>query len=82
MSSTAEGQGNLLLVKDDQTVRRVVRMVLRSAGYGVDEADSGAAARHRLEKGRLDGAVLDLGLSDDRAGDVLAGLHAHEERPP
>jgi DNA-binding response OmpR family regulator len=82
VTSAVEGQRNLLVVEDDPTVRRVVGMVLRGAGYGVDAADSGAAALHRLEEGGLDGVVLDLGLPDGRAGDVLAWLHAHEERPP
>ncbi len=32
--------------------------------------------------GGIDAVVLDLGLPDSRAPDVLAWLHAHDEKPP
>ncbi len=80
--SEATEQGRVLVVEDDPAVRRVMRMMLRNAGFGVAEAESGAEALTTLEAGGVDGVVLDLGLADKRSDDVLAWLHAHHERPP
>jgi two-component system KDP operon response regulator KdpE len=59
-SSTMNG-AEVLLVDDDQQVRRVLRMTLMSAGYTVFEARTGEEA---LEKVQADGAadmiLLDL----------------------
>ena len=51
-SSTMNG-AEVLLVDDDQQVRRVLRMTLMSAGYTVFEARTGEEA---LEKVQADGA--------------------------
>ncbi len=72
----------ILLVEDDRAVRRVVRLALDRADFDVVEVDTGTRALTSLERGGIDVVVLDLGLPDSRAPDVLAWLHAHEEKPP
>lgn len=50
----------ILLVDDDPAVRDVTAMMLEDLGYGVIEADNGAAALDLLSKG----ARVDLMLAD------------------
>lgn len=53
--------GRVVVVDDDSTIRRVVRTVLESAGYAVDEAVDGAEALklvHGGERPRV--VVLDV----------------------
>ena len=72
----------LLIVEDDPTVRRVLTIAMRHAGFNVDAVDSGSEALARLERGGFAGVLLDMGLPDHRSGDVLDWLHAHNEQPP
>src|SRR5690242_17759372 len=54
----------VLVVEDDQQIRKVVVDALRSEGYGVEEVTDGAAAVHRLDQA-VDGicmVVLDMNL--------------------
>ncbi|HEY6006304.1 MAG TPA: response regulator, partial [Anaeromyxobacter sp.] len=64
----------VLVVEDDDLVRRVARRALESGGYGVVEAATVDEALSRLE----DGAAVDLVLSDvampGRSGLELASL--------
>jgi two-component system cell cycle sensor histidine kinase/response regulator CckA len=55
------GAGTVLLVEDDQAVRRLAKVVLTERGYRVLEADSGAAA---LEVAALHVGPIDLLLTD------------------
>lgn len=82
MADVATSVKLLLIVEDDSTVQRVLRIAMRHAGFDVEVVDSGRAAVARLERGGIAGVLLDLGLPDGRANDVLDWLHAHEEQPP
>ena len=72
----------ILLVEDDRAVSRVLRLMLDRSDFDVVEVDTGTRALASLEGGGIDAVVLDLGLPDARAPDVLAWLHAHDEKPP
>lgn len=72
----------LLIVEDNATLRRVLVIAMRHAGFEVHEAETGAAALEILEEGDIAGVLLDMGLPDNRSGEVLEWLHAHGERPP
>ena len=83
MSTATEKKSRvILLVEDEEALRRVVRLALVRSGFDVVDVDTGARALTRLARGGIDVVVLDLGLPDARAPDVLAWLHAHEEKPP
>jgi PAS domain S-box-containing protein len=71
----ARGTETILLVEDDDSVRRALRELLEDAGYGVVEAERGAAALARLEDGATQiGLVLtDLVMPDGMSGKELAG---------
>ena len=81
-AATKQKRPVILVVEDDGAVRRVVQLALDRSGFDVVEVDTGTRALARLEHGGIDAVVLDLGLPDARAPDVLAWLHAHDEKPP
>ena len=55
----------ILIVDDDERLRRTVSYHLRKEGYGVLEARNGKEMRQRLEKESIDLVILDLMLPDD-----------------
>ncbi|MDA8435033.1 MAG: response regulator [Actinomycetales bacterium] len=55
---------DLLVVEDDDQLRKALVLTLRSRGYVVHTAATGAAAIERVRSARLDVVVLDLGLPD------------------
>lgn len=64
----------ILIVEDDESLRRIVVRHLRSLGYRVAEADSAETAVEALEGGlRPDIVILDLNLPGDTGWDLLRG---------
>ena len=64
----------LLIVEDDESLRRIVVRHLRAQGYRVAEADSAEAAVAALDGGlRPDVVILDLNLPGDTGWDLLRG---------
>ena len=63
---------DLLVVEDDDQLRRALVLTLRSRGYVVHAAATGAEALDRVRSTRLDVVVLDLGLPD------IDGVHVIE----
>ena len=60
----------LLLVDDEVSIQRSVGPLLRSRGYQVDIAGTGAEALRRVADGAPDLIVLDLGLPDIEGTEV------------
>ncbi len=60
------GRGRVLVMESDGLIRNLVSLMLRTAGYQVDSAATGAEALHKLR--RLPPALAVIGL-----GEVLAG---------
>ena len=70
----ADGNGRVLIVEDDETLRQIVARHLRSQGYEVDEAPSAEAAVRALEGAwHPDVVLLDLNLPGDNGWDLLRG---------
>jgi DNA-binding response OmpR family regulator len=62
----------VLIVEDDESLRRIVSRHLRAQGYEVDEASSAEAAATALEGGLRPGVVLlDLNLPGATGWDLL-----------
>ena len=55
---------DLLVVEDDAALQKALALTLRSRGYSVVTASTGAQALERLGLSRLDVVILDLGLPD------------------
>jgi two-component system response regulator HydG len=63
--------GRLLVVDDQKNMRATTAMVLRQAGYLVDEAEDGAAALLRLEGSGYDVVLTDLRMPNVDGMEVL-----------
>jgi DNA-binding response OmpR family regulator len=71
MSSPAT---SVLLVEDDESLRRILARHLRRHGFHVDEAPSAEDATQTLERGaRPRVVVLDINLPGDNGWDLLRG---------
>src|SRR4051812_28582480 len=62
---------DLLLVDDEASLRRTVRVALESMGHQVADAATGEQAREQLGRGRFDLTFLDLRLGREQGLDLL-----------
>jgi two-component system KDP operon response regulator KdpE len=76
--NTMQALGRVLVVEDNQSVRRMLRFSLRDAGFDIAEAVTGAEALQTLENDAPEAIVLDLGLPDGLGGAVLEWLRQPE----
>ena len=63
----------ILIVEDDDDLRRLFRTALAIAGYSVEEASDGAAALQRIHYNPPDLVILDLSLP------TVSGFMVHQE---
>jgi two-component system KDP operon response regulator KdpE len=71
----------ILVVDDDETIRRTLRINLRARGYEVEEVGSGRDALSTLEDAPPDLVILDLGLPDLDGVEVLRRLRRSSRVP-
>jgi two-component system KDP operon response regulator KdpE len=64
----------LLIVEDETPMRKLLSAALASAGYQLDEADTGRHALQRAAQQPPDLVILDLGLPDMDGQEVLRQL--------
>jgi NtrC-family two-component system response regulator AlgB len=65
---------NILLIDDDQGLRKSIRMALETIGHRVHEAGDGTQAQELLAHNLFDVAFLDLKLGQEKGLDVLLSL--------
>jgi DNA-binding NtrC family response regulator len=63
--------GDVLIVDDEELIRRSLRMALEAEGYQVTTAKSGSEARSLLEREPPDCAIFDLRLGDANGLELL-----------
>jgi two-component system KDP operon response regulator KdpE len=80
MSESSE-PARILVIDDEQQIRRFLRISLRSQGYQVLEADRGQQGLELAAARNPDLVVLDLGLPDMDGKDVLRDLRAWTSVP-
>ena len=69
-----DGSRGILIVEDDESLRRIVARHLRARGYEVEEAASAEDATGALDDGLRPGVViLDVNLPGDTGWDLLRG---------
>jgi DNA-binding response OmpR family regulator len=68
----------VLVVEDDESVRRTLAVALSMANFLVLEASTGAAALAVLERNDPDAVVVDLRLPDRQGGAVLQRLRSQD----
>jgi two-component system KDP operon response regulator KdpE len=71
----------ILLVDDEPAIQKAVGPLLRSRGYEVDVAGTGAEALDLFEHRRPDLIVLDLGLPDLEGTEVCRRIRARSPAP-
>ncbi len=71
----------VLVVDDDEQIRRALRTSLRAQGYDVVETPDGAAALTVAMTAEPDLVILDLGLPDIDGTEVIRRLRAHSQVP-
>ncbi len=71
----------VLVVDDDEDVRRVLQLVFSEFGFEVEEAGTGSEAVDRLEGGDYDLVVLDLAMPEGDGFFVLTYLQSQQRRP-
>ena len=64
-------QPRILLVDDDDTLRRVLKDQMNLLGYPLDEAEDGLAALQKLENGNYSVMLLDINMPGMSGIDVL-----------
>jgi two-component system KDP operon response regulator KdpE len=73
----AERKADVLLVDDEEQIRRLLRYTLEEAGYSVREAATGRMALGEIALQAPDFVILDLGLPDTSGVEVLRALRLH-----
>lgn len=81
MTGRQEGAARVLVVDDDDTLRRALGINLRARGYEVLDAADGATALAVAARRPPDVVVLDLGLPDLDGVEVIAGLRGWSRAP-
>ena len=71
----------ILLIEDDASIRRFVRLALEDEGWQVFEADSAKRGLIEAASRQPDAVVLDLGLPDADGKAVIAELRAWSQLP-
>jgi two-component system response regulator HydG len=61
----------ILIVEDNETLRAGIRVSLEESGYGIQEADTGEEAIHKLETESFHVVVSDIKLGDMTGVDIL-----------
>ncbi len=76
-STEISGQGAILVVDDDPTVRHVVAEHIRHQGYKVIEADSGQAALQTAERQHIEAILLDLYMPGLTGWETIEALRSN-----
>ncbi|MEM7644012.1 MAG: response regulator [Pseudomonadota bacterium] len=71
----------VLVVDDDQKVRRLIRNTLEADGFAVAEAGDAAAARAHLARDRPDLVTLDLDLGGEDGLDLARDMRRDDDIP-
>lgn len=78
---SAAPPADILVIDDEVQIRRLLRLTLESAGYGVREAENGSLGLHEAAVRRPDAMILDLSLPDLPGLEVLRRLREWSRLP-
>jgi DNA-binding response OmpR family regulator len=73
----APSGATILLVEDEDSLRRVIKDLLQQEGYHICEARDGAEAMEQVDRHNPDLVLLDLNLPNVDGYQVLQKLRAH-----
>lgn len=75
-------QIKILIVEDEEPIRKLISKVLTSSGMFVYQAENGTKALEMLEKYRFDLVVLDILMEDISGYDVAKEIRKHDLQLP
>jgi DNA-binding response OmpR family regulator len=75
-----EGTPNILLVEDEESIRKLIRAALDPKSYSLTETTTGEEALQLLDEQRFDLLILDLRLDGMSGWDVLDAMRARRLR--
>lgn len=81
MAANTPARRRILIVDDDRALRHALAALLNDAGHTVDQAADGPEALGRIDSGRFDIVLLDIGLPGMSGLDVLAHARAAASPP-
>ena len=67
---------SILIADDDESIRKLVGIVLKRSGFAVDSARSGEEAIQKIDASFYDAILLDLNMRPGSGYDVIAHLEA------
>ncbi|HEX2046865.1 MAG TPA: response regulator transcription factor [Acidimicrobiales bacterium] len=76
MDEGVDGGARILVVDDDTSIRTLLRRLLTTEGYAVEEAGDGPTALEKIRAFAPDLLLLDIMMPGQDGLDVLAGLRA------
>jgi two-component system, NtrC family, response regulator len=68
-------QARILVIDDDENIRKVVCAILKDKGYEVDQAGSGGEAIAKTGQNHYDLMLVDIRLPDMEGTELLARIH-------
>src|SRR2546430_13738859 len=71
-------KGSILVVDDESEIREGLEVLLKSEGYGVSSAESGASGLAKLEQHPFDLLLLDVSLPDRNGLDLLREIRLRD----
>lgn len=69
-------RASILIVDDDESIRRTMGLILENEGYRTDSASSGKQALEKLEKSFYNAALLDIRLPDVEGTKLIKKMSA------
>lgn len=70
-----EKNSKILIVDDDETIRKVLETILRDEGYIIESVDTAKGAIEKTEKTFYNLALVDVRLPDMEGVELLTKLH-------
>lgn len=69
----------ILVVEDEERIRKVIKIIIRGEDVVIDEAEDGAIALDKLSKNSYDLVILDLMIPEIDGFGVLEKVRANEK---
>jgi len=75
-----ESKPRILIVEDDENIRKTMKNILQQKGYETDTAKSGKEAEQKAKANFYNLALLDIKLPDMEGTQLLAKLHKNKPK--
>ena len=80
--SARESKGRIMLVEDNQNLRKVLKDYLETLKFNVSDFSNGDAASESFERHRYDICIFDIVMQGKSGFDLLAEIRKVDEQVP